>query len=190
MNQVKVIKQKEQRYKNKPILISWVLFPFTQTYEVMALSVQTGESIESYENVVNYADAEFYFNKFVKKYTDKKDIVKENKIPERYLRFADVYHKVYHLCKDFYASNPIKDDGGTSNLDCCLVYIGKRVQKGYLDAALKPYGLKASIHNKSVISVAVPYTNYQGFGNTEQVKYMCQKFQELGYESTIHYRAD
>jgi hypothetical protein len=81
------------------------------------------------------------------------------------------------------------DDGGASNFDTCIVFIGKRLKKGFLNAALKPYGLKAHIEG-DFIFVAVPLTQYQGFGNTAQAEYMSKMFRNLGYESSVSYRID
>lgn len=187
----RIIQQKEVKYKGKPLLISEAEFIGPNTFEVLAMRLD-GDTIDSYENLKLQEDADYYFKKLCKKYsqTEKKPVKKEDtKIPERYIKFAKAYNEVYHKCKAYFSENPV-NDGNASNLDCCLVSIGKRVQKGFLNAALKPYGLKANLHKGNIISVVVPFTNYQGDGNTLQAKFMCQCFADLGYETQMYYQID
>ena len=69
------------------------------------------------------------------------------------------------------------------------VFIAGAIKKGFLNAALKPYGLKAHVDN-DIIFTAVPLTQYQAFANTMQAEYMSNMFKSLGYESSVYYRID
>ena len=189
-SQTKVIKQKEVKYKGKTLLISWIQWLHSGLFEVAVLK-NDGDFLESMENVDSYEDAKWYFDKYVKKYSEKKiQKVEDTKIPERYLKFARDYNHIYQNCKQYFQKNPIIDDGSASNFDCCTVFIGKRVKKGFLEAALRPYGLRANLHRDNIISVVVPYTQYQGNGNTLQAKYMTKGFIDLGYEADMFYQID
>ena len=191
-SQTNVIKQKELHFNGKSLLLSWIQWVSTGLYDVVVLQ-SDGEFLDSYEGLIDYSDAEFYFNKLKGKYNVekcKKKEFAEKKIPNRYLKFAKDYNAIYQECKTFFMNNPISDDGSASNFDCCLVFIGKRVKKGFLNAALCPYGLKANIHKDDLISVYVPYIQYQGNGNTIQVKFMVENFNKLGYNACIYYQID
>lgn len=179
---VKVIKQKNLKYKGKTLLLSWV--EVFDEYEIVVLE-KNGHDRERV-NVSDYKDAEFYYKKFLNKYSENKQ---DKPIPKRYIKFAKDYNYVYNSCKEYFLENPIEDDFGASVLDCCGVYIGERVSKTFLESALKPYKLNAFI-DKGRVFVRNPYTQYQGHGCTLQAKYMMAKFKELGYESWVHYQID
>lgn len=184
----KIIKQKVVKYKGKEVLISCSQLPIGG-FETGAFYVKTMNEIDIKE-CTYLEDALYYFDNFIKKYTDKpkKDIVK---VPERYIKFADAYYKVYNETKEYFSNNPIMNDGGASNFDCAYVIIGKRLQKGLVKAALEKYNMKSKVDVvNDLIYVAVPYTNYQGFGNTEQARFMARRFQELGFIADIDYRID
>lgn len=186
---VKRIRQKNVRYKKHNLLISAVLLSeYTSEYEVAVFDLDLNMKELEMKNVYTIKDCEFYFEKFLKKYTEVKKSKEETKIPKRYLKFAEDYNYIYQRCKNELSVDNI-DDKNASNFDTCFVYIGKRIQKGFLNAALKPYNLKYHL-DKDYIAVVVPYTQLQGSGNTLQVEYMYNLFIELGYESFVKYIID
>lgn len=185
------IKEKTLKYKGHNLLISAIQYTdplHLGQYEVGVFDLDDDFEEKEMIHPRTIEDCKFYFDKFVKKYTEKKVAKEDTPIPKRYLKFANDYAKVYDSCKEVF-SQGVVDDGGASNFDTCTVFIGKRLKKGFLDAVLKPRHLKAHIDG-DLIFVAVPFTQYQGFGNTAQAEYMSKMFRNLGYESSVFYRID
>lgn len=185
------IKEKNLRYKGHNLLVSAIQYNdsmYKGLYEVGVFDLDNDFEEKELLRMPTREDCDFYFDKYVKKYTEKKVPKEETPIPKRYLKFAKDYKAVYDSCKEVF-SQGVADDGGASNFDACTVFIGKRLKKGFLNAALKPYGLKAHIEG-DLIFVVVPFTQYQGFGNTAQAEYMCKMFNNMGYESAVFYRID
>ncbi len=200
-----IIKQMTIKYKGHNLFISAVLHhegEWENFYEIGVYDLDKEFEEKESIHVPTLPDCYFYFNKFVLKYREKKvdnfskgkkkesknDIKEGTPIPKRYLKFAEDYKKVYDSC---YAAHTLGElhDGGAINFDTCTVFIGKRVKKGFLNAALKPYGLKAHVDNDIIFTV-VPLTQYQAFANTMQAEYMSNMFKSLGYESSVYYRID
>lgn len=185
------IKEKNLRYKGHNLLVSAIMYNdsmYKGLYEVGVFDLDNDFEEKELLRMPTREDCDFYFDKYVKKYTEKKVPKEETPIPKRYLKFAEDYKKVYDTCYAHYTLGEL-NDGGASNFDTCVVFIGKRLKKGFLNAALKPYGLKAHIDG-DLIFTTVPLTQYQGFANTLQAEYMSKMFQSLGYESSVHYRID
>lgn len=184
------IKEKTQKYKKHNIVISAIKLPFGEEYEVGVFDLDNDFAEIDMANIYTMEDCMFYFNKFVKKYVDKKEKVakEDTPIPKRYIKFAEDYKEIYDNCAAM-ADMVGLQDGNASNLDTCVVSIGKRVKNGFLMAALKKYNLKAHL-TEGLIYVVVPYTQYQGDGNTWQVEYMSKLFQQKGYESFVNYVID
>lgn len=185
------IKEKNLRYKGHNILVSAIQYNDTiyqGMYEIGVFDLDKDFEELEMVHVKELNDCHFYFDKYVKKYTEKKIAKEDTPIPKRYLKFAEDYKKVYDSCYEVYTSGEL-NDGGASNFDTCTVFIGKRLKKGFLNAALKPYGLKAHIDGDLIFTV-VPLTQYQGFVNTLQAEYMSKMFRNLGYESSVFYRVD
>lgn len=162
--------------------------PSINRYEVGVFDLDDNfEELELMSNL-DKENGNFYFNKFVKKYliSDKKV---EKRIPKRYLQFAEDYFEIYNMCRDYFLSLNINNDEGTSNLDYLKVFIGKRLNRGFLREALKEKGLLADISNDWIL-LGVPLTQYQGFYRTEQCKYMEKLFQNKGYITDMHYCID
>ena len=186
------IKEKTLRYKKHNLLISAIQYNdvlLSGVYEIGVFDLDNDFEEKELVRVNELQDCEFYFNKFIKKYTEVKVKKEDTPIPKRYLKFAEDYNKVYNSCKDYIEQNLPIDDGSALNFDTCAVFIGKRVQKGFLNAALRPYKLKAHITN-GLVYIVVPFTNYQGNGNTIQVEYMANAFKLLGYDSSVFYQID
>ena len=177
---ISVIQQGDENFST--VAVSDAVHPIRMTFSVNDFEEKELLRMPTRE------DCDFYFDKYVKKYTEKKVPKEETPIPKRYLKFAKDYKAVYDSCKEVF-SQSVVDDGGASNFDACTVFIGKRLKKGFLNAALKPYGLKAHIEG-DLIFLVVPFTQYQGFGNTAQAEYMCKMFNNMGYESAVFYRID
>lgn len=185
------IKEKNLRYKGHNLMVSAIQYNdsmYRGMFEVAVFDLDRDFEEKEMIHVHTMDDCNFYFDKFVKKYTEKKIAKEDTPIPKRYLKFAEDYKKVYDSCYAAYTLGEL-NDGGASNFDTCTVFIGKRLKKGFLNAALKPYGLKAHIQDDIIFTV-VPLTQYQGFANTLQAEYMAKMFQSLGYESSVHYRVD
>ena len=186
------IREKSLRYKGHNLIVSAIMYNdsmYRGLYEVGVFDLDDDFEEKELLRMPTIEDCNFYFDKFVKKYTEKKATKENTPIPKRYLKFAEDYAKVYNSCKEYFMQNPIISDGNASNFDTCVVFIGKRLQKGFLNASLKPYGLKAHIDDGLIFTV-VPFTNYQGDGNTIQAEFMAREFNGLGYESTVYYRID
>ncbi len=185
------IKEKNLRYKGHNLVVSAIQYNdsmYKGLYEVGVFDLDDDFEEKELLRMPNRDDCDFYFDKFVKKYTEKKIAKEDTPIPKRYLKFAEDYKKVYDSCREVFSQGAI-EDGSASNFDTCTVYIGQRVKKGFLDAALRPYGLKAHLYN-GLIHTVVPLTCYQGNGNTIQAEYMTKMFKNLGYESAVFYRVD
>ena len=185
------IKEKNLRYKGHNLLVSAIMYNdsmYKGLYEVGVFDLDNDFEEKELLRMPTREDCDFYFDKYVKKYTEKKVPKEETPIPKRYLKFAKDYKAVYDSCYQAYTLGEL-NDGGASNFDTCTVFIGKRLKKGFLDAALKPYGLKAHIEGDIIFTV-VPLTQYQGFANTQQAEYMSKMFRNLGYKSSVFYRID
>lgn len=186
---IKKLEEKIGYYKNKRVMVSFISYS-SNSYEVGVFSLNENFKELDMYSASTYEDGKIYYDKCVSKYILKKKTLKEQgKIPERYIKFADAYNKVYNSCyKEFSNRNP-EDDGGTSNFDTPTVFIGTRLSEHLLKAALKPYNLPISV-SKNTIFCTIPYIQYQGFLRTEQAQYMCQSFQTLGYDSSVYYSID
>ena len=185
------IKEKTLKYKGHNLLVSAIMYNdsmYKGLYEVGVFDLDNDFEEKELLRMSTREDCDFYFDKYVKKYTEKKIVKEETPIPKRYLKFAKDYVEIYENCKSTF--NPMTmNDGNASNFDSCVVYIGQRVKKGFLNAALKPYKLRANLH-ENAIYIVVPYTQMQGDGNTIQAEYMCEEFKKRGYESFVEYRID
>lgn len=183
------VKEKTGKYKGHNILVSYVKIG-GMLYEVGVFDLDDDfKELDLYTNL-GIDSANFYYDKMVKKYlSPKKSLKEQDKIPKRYLDFAEVYKEVYTLCKQYFNGASFENDGGASNFDTPTVYIGSRVSKNLLKAALLPYGLKCNL-DKNIIFCSIPYPNFQGSLRTEQARYMSKLFEERGYNSSVHYSLD
>lgn len=171
---IEKIKEKVVRYKKHNICIQLLYYKEIDNYSIVVLDMSADCSVLEEYKELSLKDSEFYFQKFLKKYSKNIEKIYKN---EKVQKFIYDYNEIYNKCKDNYCELVKRQNLNIYTFNMIKVYLGKRTKKKYLDIYNKNVGLKYFTENGWV------YLNLPFEENKEiQCEFMKNYFIAKGYK--------
>lgn len=141
---IEKIKEKIVKYKKHNICIQLLYDKEIENYSIIVLDISDNcKVLEEYKEL-SLKDSEFYFQKYLKKYSKSIEKIYKN---ERIQRFVNDYDEIYNKCKENYCILIKNYVLSVYNFSMIKIYLGKKVKKKYLDMYNKNVDLKYFIED-------------------------------------------